>query len=111
MKPLYSVTDLSVQQPTKRVRATAKAKAEITEIGTRLIAEKKAAILQEAASNASLEKKDIQGNDLLSLLIRANLASDLPETSRLSDKDILAQVPTFLVAGVSVMHNWLMSIR
>ncbi|KZV75630.1 cytochrome P450 [Peniophora sp. CONT] len=85
--------------PTKRVRETAKAKAEITEIGMRLIAEKKAAILSEVSSGASLEKKDIQGNDLLSLLIRANLASDLPESARLSDRDILAQVPTFLVAG------------
>ena len=42
-----------------------------------------------------------KGNDLLSLLIRANLASDLPESARLSDEAILAQFPTFLVAGVS----------
>ncbi|VDB85149.1 unnamed protein product [Peniophora sp. CBMAI 1063] len=85
--------------PTKRVRETAKAKTQITEIGMRLISEKKEAILREASSGSSLEKKDIQGNDLLSLLIRANLASDLPENARMSDEDILSQVPTFLVAG------------
>lgn len=82
------------------MRETAKAKAQITEIGLRLIAEKKADILREVSSGASLEKKDIRGNDLLSLLIRANLASDLPENARLGDQDLLAQVPTFLVAGV-----------
>ena len=67
----------------------------------RLIAEKKAAILREMSSGAALKKEDVQGTDLLSLLIRANLATDLPENARLSDSDILAQVPTFIVAGVS----------
>ena len=36
-----------------------------------------------------VEKKDIQGSDLLSLLLKANMASDLPESSRMSDKDIV----------------------
>ncbi|KAF8209632.1 cytochrome P450 [Mycena galopus ATCC 62051] len=37
--------------------------------------------------------------DLLSLLVRANMAKDIPESQRLSEEDVLAQVPTFLVAG------------
>ncbi|KIK69258.1 hypothetical protein GYMLUDRAFT_1002408 [Collybiopsis luxurians FD-317 M1] len=37
--------------------------------------------------------------DLLSLLVRSNMNSDLPENRRMSDEDVLAQVPTFLVAG------------
>jgi len=41
----------------------------------------------------------LQGRDLLSLLVKANMATDIPESQRLSDKDVIAQVPTFLVAG------------
>ena len=68
----------------------------------RLIAEKKAAIRAEAdAAGDKVKREDVRGMDLLSLLIRANMATDLPETARLSDEDILAQVPTFIVAGVS----------
>ncbi|KAJ7275767.1 cytochrome P450 [Mycena rebaudengoi] len=50
-------------------------------------------------------KKDMKtnenrrGQDLLSLLVRANTANELPPSQRLSDEDVLAQVPTFLVAG------------
>ena len=74
----------------------------------RLIAEKKQAIIRETfLSPTEVEKKDIKGTDLLSLLLRANMASDLPEKARMSDKDIVSQVPTFLIAGVcppSVVH-------
>ncbi|KAJ7777801.1 cytochrome P450 [Mycena olivaceomarginata] len=37
--------------------------------------------------------------DLLSLLVRANMAKDISDAQRLSEEDVLAQVPTFLVAG------------
>ncbi|KAF8143490.1 cytochrome P450 [Mycena galopus ATCC 62051] len=37
--------------------------------------------------------------DLLSLLVRANMSKDVSEAQRLSEEDVLAQVPTFLVAG------------
>ncbi|KAJ7362819.1 cytochrome P450 [Mycena albidolilacea] len=40
--------------------------------------------------------------DLLSLLVRANMSKDIPESQRLSEEDVLAQVPTFLVAGHEV---------
>jgi len=32
-------------------------------------------------------------------LVRANMAADLPENQRMSDEDVVAQVPTFMVAG------------
>ncbi|KZV75654.1 cytochrome P450 [Peniophora sp. CONT] len=86
--------------PTARVRATRKANATIREIGMKLVDEKKAAVLAALGDDAhGLEKKDFVGNDLLSLLIRANMSSDMPEHARLTDEDILAQVPTVLVAG------------
>ncbi|KAJ7347579.1 cytochrome P450 [Mycena albidolilacea] len=40
-----------------------------------------------------------RGRDLLSLLVRANTAKDISESQRLSEEEVLAQVPTFLVAG------------
>jgi len=35
----------------------------------------------------------------ITLLVRANASKEIPASQRLSDKDVLAQVPTFLVAG------------
>ncbi|VDB85159.1 unnamed protein product [Peniophora sp. CBMAI 1063] len=87
--------------PTTRVRATRNANATIREIGMKLVQEKKTAVLAAAGGDEAhgLEKKHFAGNDLLSLLIRANMSSDVPQHARLTDEDILAQVPTVLVAG------------
>jgi len=55
-------------------------------------------LLQE--SKASIHNKSTwKTRDLLSLLVKSNMATDLPEHQRMSDKDVLDQVPTFLVAG------------
>ncbi|KAI0033003.1 cytochrome P450 [Vararia minispora EC-137] len=85
--------------PSQRMRVVRDAQNTIRRIGMRLIAEKKAAAASSATSASSVRKNDIEGSDLLSLLIKANIATDLPERSRMSDEDILAQVPTFMVAG------------
>ncbi|KAJ6555947.1 cytochrome P450 [Mycena capillaripes] len=37
--------------------------------------------------------------DLLSVLLKANLAKDVPESQRLSDKEVISQIPAFFVAG------------
>ena len=60
-----------------------------------LIAEKKAAIMRAAA--ASGDEKNISGKsladrDLLTLLIKANMSTDIPESQRLSDEDMLARM-------------------
>lgn len=61
-------------------------------IGLQLIAEKKAAILGEKSSEKqNVERKDVQGRDLLSLLIKSNMAVDIPENQRLSDDEVLAR--------------------
>jgi hypothetical protein len=67
-------------------------------------------------------RQDVGGHDLLSLLIKANIAADMPESMRMSDSEILSreyivpfpnlvfrpgvaimtyilEVPTFLLAG------------
>ncbi|PSS34177.1 hypothetical protein PHLCEN_2v1794 [Hermanssonia centrifuga] len=64
-------------------------------IGLQLIAEKKAAILADSREKSSaakdgVERKDVHGRDLLTLLIKANMASDIPESQRLTDDEVLA---------------------
>ncbi|EJD39033.1 cytochrome P450 [Auricularia subglabra TFB-10046 SS5] len=71
----------------------------IDEAGMRIVQEKKREILSELAAVERIEKKAVGGRDLISLLLRANLAQDLDPSLRLSDEEVLAQVPTFLVAG------------
>ncbi|KAK7016080.1 cytochrome P450 [Favolaschia claudopus] len=63
-------------------------------IGYNLLAESKR---QVAAGNMDIDNRSAR--DLLSLLVRANMDKAIPESQRLSDEDVVAQVPTFLVAG------------
>ncbi|KAJ7700852.1 cytochrome P450 [Mycena rosella] len=62
-------------------------------IGRKLLQDSK----NDMAENGTFEKG--RSRDLLSLLVRANTSKDIPASQRLSDEDVLAQVPTFLVAG------------
>lgn len=59
-------------------------------IGLQLIAEKKAALLSEK-QGGGVEKRDLEGRDLLTLLLKANMATDIQESQRLSDEDVLAR--------------------
>ncbi|KAK7038524.1 cytochrome P450 [Favolaschia claudopus] len=56
-------------------------------------------LLEESKRQAAAGAESRSSRDLLSLLVRANMDKDVPESQRLSDDDVLAQVPTFLVAG------------
>ncbi len=67
-----------------------------------LIEEKKIQLMSEKTSR-SVEKKDVQGRDILSLLIKSNMASDVPENQRLTDEDVLAR--TCLFTNVLVSAN------
>jgi hypothetical protein len=66
----------------------------IQRIGRHLITEKKAAVVRSQSGldgSSGLKKNDIEGSDLLSLLIKANMATDLPDHRRLSDEEILVR--------------------
>ena len=57
-----------------------------------LIREKKEALKAQAnAEKRGIKREDLQGRDLLSLLIKANMATDIPDNQRLSDEDVLAR--------------------
>ena len=74
------------------------------------------------SGSGAVGRQDVGGHDLLSLLIKANIAADTPESMRMSDREILSrehivpfpnlvfqlgvtlmtyipEVPTFLLAG------------
>jgi hypothetical protein len=89
MEPIY----LTYHQPTDRTRAIACMHKCIRSIGQNVISQKKAEILSssEIDSKGRVEKKNIQGRDLLSLLMKANMATDIPDHARMTDEDILAR--------------------
>ena len=65
-------------------------------IGAELVAHKKAAILASSRSTKGItdvSKEDVEGRDLLTLLLKANLASDILESHKLSDEDVIAREP------------------
>lgn len=77
-------------QSTEESRRSAEAQKTMRRIGLRLIAEKKASIIA-ASGESGVEKKNVIGRDLLTLLIKANMATDVPESQRLSDEEVLAR--------------------
>ncbi|KAF8161957.1 cytochrome P450 [Mycena galopus ATCC 62051] len=81
--------------PLKRDHTLIAAQATMMRIGRALLADAK----REIAQNGTFETGTGRARDLLSLLVRANTAKDLAPSQRLSDEDVIAQVPTFLVAG------------
>ncbi|WVQ81330.1 hypothetical protein IAT38_003453 [Cryptococcus sp. DSM 104549] len=83
--------------PTKRRRVVAESQGITRKVGMKLINDKKRAIL--AAHSDGLEKGEDIGNDLLSILIKANLASDIKPEQRLTDVEVLDQITTFMLAG------------
>ncbi|KAF7373489.1 hypothetical protein MSAN_00558800 [Mycena sanguinolenta] len=80
--------------PMKRDKVTVAAQATMKRIGRQLLADSK----REIAEHGTFAGTG-RARDLLSLLVKANTAKDLPANQRLSDEDVIAQVPTFLVAG------------
>ncbi|KAH9483580.1 Cytochrome P450 monooxygenase 205 [Psilocybe cubensis] len=73
-------------------------------VGTELLEKTKACIKKEESN-----KRAWAARDLLSILVRANAMPDIPESQRLLDKDVLAQIPTFLIAGhetTSIATTW-----
>ncbi|KAI0633800.1 cytochrome P450 [Trametes polyzona] len=87
--------------PDENNKKVTEASGVIRRIGAKLVMDKKAATIQAAKEKHidGPERKDLVGRDLLTLLIKANMATDIPEDQKLSDQDVLGQIPTFLLAG------------
>ena len=66
-------------------------------IGMQLVQERKVEIVRKYGEpEGAVEKRDVQGRDL-ALLIKANMATDIPDDQRLTDEEILARasIPIF----------------
>ncbi|KIJ62084.1 hypothetical protein HYDPIDRAFT_114926 [Hydnomerulius pinastri MD-312] len=85
--------------PSDRARKIQVAQRTMARIGKELLTDAKAVARASATEKGEIEKSSLQGRDLLTLLVKANMATDVPESQKLKDEDVLAQVPTFLVAG------------
>jgi len=87
---------LTCCQPTDRSRALSSTLKATRAIGKDLISQKRSEILASADVDAKggVEKRNIQGRDLLTLLIKANMATDIPDSARMSDEEILAREST-----------------
>ncbi|KAJ7785145.1 cytochrome P450 [Mycena maculata] len=79
--------------PTRRGNTFNKSRATIDRIAATLLADSKRQVAESGAFETG------RGRDFLTLLVRANTSKEIPAGQRLSDEDVLAQVPTFLVAG------------
>ena len=92
--------------PIERNRKRRQATATMARIGKELLAKAKVTALEEQRSETKSRARD-----LLSLLVKANMAEG---AKRMSDDEVLAQIPTFLVAGhetTSTATSWaLMSL-
>ncbi|KAF8206796.1 cytochrome P450 [Mycena galopus ATCC 62051] len=69
------------------------AKVKMYDIGRELLLDGKAAV------KAAGGDKDSSRRDLFSLLLKANMAADVPGKSRLSDEEVISQIPAFFTAG------------
>ncbi|KAF9230079.1 cytochrome P450 [Melanogaster broomeanus] len=68
-------------------------------IGRELLMNAKAAARSSAKETGEIDKSSIHGRDLFTLLVKANMATNIPKNQRLSDEDVLGQFATFLGAG------------
>ncbi|KAJ7215089.1 cytochrome P450 [Mycena haematopus] len=81
------------------------AHAALNSIASQIVSESKSGILA-ADGEKSL---DTSKRDLLSVLLKANMSPSIPERQRLSDAEVIAQIPTFLLAGhetTSTSTSW-----
>ncbi|KAG6854181.1 hypothetical protein C0991_009833 [Blastosporella zonata] len=78
--PTFAILDPEIEASQKTM----------TRIGNQLLRESKLSAQDKSTSTS---------RDLLSLLVHSNMSTDVPAHQRMSDEDVVAQVPTFLVAG------------
>ncbi|KAJ6570189.1 cytochrome P450 [Mycena vulgaris] len=56
-------------------------------------------IARELVEQSKIASSESGRRDLLSLLLKANMAPEIPENQRLSDEEVIGQIPTFFIAG------------
>ena len=90
-------------QPTEREREERKAKATMQRIGEELLRQRKRIVLGEKVEvDKEIEKDtaDLKGRDLLTVLVQANMDTEIPESQRMSDDDVVARMFLPLEVGL-----------
>ncbi|KAJ7473607.1 cytochrome P450 [Mycena galericulata] len=64
------------------------------DVGSQIVSESKRNLKDSEGEKALSGQRD-----LLSVMIKANVSTDLPESQRLSDDEVIARIPGFLLAG------------
>jgi len=110
MRTLFPILQF-IPDWSERTRKVKESHATMRRIGTKIIEDKKAALVAGVGGGkeAVVEKNNVKDRDLLSLLIKANIASDVAESQRMSDEEVLAQISTFIMAGhetTSTTTSW-----
>lgn len=96
--------------PNHRAKVAARSKAVMQRVGEKLVQDRRAA-LAAATGSDGVEKSTLKGKDLLSVLIKANMAADIQDFERLSDEEFIGQICTMLITGhetTSTTVTWLM---
>jgi cytochrome P450 len=73
------------------------ARAVVQKIGQQLVNEAKERVREDIKGD--IKEDEVQGKDLLTLLVRSNLSVDTKESQRLGDEDMVSMVPTFLAVS------------
>lgn len=86
-------------------RASKAARSITEDIGREIVARKveeiKSELSKEGKEVSSIKKDDpaLAGKDLLHVLVKSSLSTDLPSNQRLSPEELIGQISTFLFAG------------
>ncbi|KAF8146301.1 cytochrome P450 [Mycena galopus ATCC 62051] len=81
-------------------KALATAHAEMLSIASQIVSDSKRDILAQAEKSYDSSKRD-----LLSVLLKANMSTSIPTQQRMSDAEVIAQIPTFVLAGHETTSN------
>lgn len=80
-------------------RTTAKAQRSMRTISEGLVQGKQCAVMEERAFGGETSSGKGKERDLLSLMIKSNMDTDVPEGQRLTVDQVMQQIPTFIIAG------------
>ncbi|KAJ7659117.1 cytochrome P450 [Mycena polygramma] len=89
---------LQVKIPMLAIFPTPGAKV-VNEARTKMVGIAKTLLADSQANIKAGEKASTTKRDLLSLMVQSNMSPDIREDTKLSDSDVVAQIPTFFVAG------------
>ncbi|KAJ7025619.1 cytochrome P450 [Mycena alexandri] len=80
--------------PASNLNALTNAREKLAAIGKQLLDDTRVAI-----NAAGGPKAVAKSRDLFSLLLRANMSGDIAEDHRMTDSEVIGQIPTFFIAG------------